>query len=161
MDLIEPSKFHQKGIQGVPGLMAINMERAKYGIAQADIICLHDYLGLVIANGLRLLAEYEHGWPGTEEFPTPEIWEAKLIEIAEKLEQASTTDRQVDIMYGEIDWNLDEPVGLEEDDWLEKSTSGPAFREYSRRTDEINELARKNLTEAMDWLGKYWWALWD
>lgn len=161
MKLNEPDKFHKRGLKGLPSKMAINLERSKYGIAQADIICLHNYLGLVIANGLRLLVEYEHGWPGTEEFPTIEIWEAKLIEIAEKLEQSSTTDEQVNIMFGEIDWDLDEPVGLEEDDWLEKSTSGPAFKEYSRRSDEIHKLALENSKEALEWLSKYWFALWD
>lgn len=161
MQLNEPFKFHKKGLRGLPGKIAIDLERSKYGIAQADIICLHDYLGLVIANGLRLLVEYEHGWPGTEEFPKIELWEAKLIEIAEKLEQASTTGNQIDIMFGEIDWSLDEPVGLEDDDWLEKSTSGPAFKEYSRRSDEIHHLGVKNSKEALEWLAKYWYALWD
>jgi len=161
VQLNEPYKFYGKGPKGLINKMSIGLERSKYGIARADIICLHDYFGLVLANGLRLLAEYQHGWPGTEEFPTPESWETKLIEIAEKLEQASTVDKQIDIMFGEIDWSLDAPVGLEEEDWLEKSTSGPAFKEYSRRTDEINKLARENAKEALEWLSKYWHALWD
>lgn len=162
MNLIEPSRFHRKGPKGIIDKLAIGKERAKYGISQADIICLSDYLGTVLVNGLRLLAEYEHGWPGTEEFPTPEIWENKLLEIADKLEQACTTDKQIEIVYGEIDWSNDEPAGLEEDeDWLEKSTSTPAFKEYSRRTDEIQNLAEKNLKEAMEWITKNWWSLWD
>ena len=161
MELNEPCKFHSEGIAGIPDRLLIDLERAKHGIAQADIICLHDYLGLVIANGLRLLAEYEHGWPGTEEFPTIEIWEAKLIDIAEKLEQASTTDRQVDRMFHEIDWPTEEPAGLEDENWLEKKTNTPSFKEYSRRSDEIHKLSQENLKEAMEWLGKYWFALWD
>jgi len=164
VELNEPHKFHRKGLKGLGSRLAISLERSKYGIAQADIICLHDYLGLILANGLRLLAEYEHGWPGTEEFPTPESWEAKLIEIAEKLEQASTTDKQIDIMYNEIEWSEEDlkPAGLEDfSDWMNRETRTPAFQEYSRRTEEINASADKNLKEAMEWLAEYWWSLWD
>lgn len=163
MNLIEPSRFHRKGFKGIIDQLAIGKERAKYGISQADIICLSDYLGIVLVNGLRLLAEYEHGWPGTEEFPTSAIWENKLLEIADKLEQACTADKQIDIMYGEIDWSEEDlkPAGLEDENWLEKSTSTPAFKEYSRRTDEIRKLAEKNLKEAMEWITKNWWSLWD
>ena len=61
-------------------------ERSKYGVGHRDAWSLGDYLMVVIANGLRTLARDEHGWPGTEEFPTIEVWENKLVEIANALE---------------------------------------------------------------------------
>lgn len=163
MDLIEPPKFHPDDEAGLKKRDEIITDRGKYGIALPDIICLHSYLGLVISNGLKLLAEHEHGWPGTEEFPTPEIWESQLLEVAAKLEQASTVDDQINKMHDEIDWSEEdfpkEPEDFE--DWLNSDYRSPAFQEYSRRSDEIHALAQKNAREALEWLGKYWFALWD
>jgi len=161
MELIEPGKFYGEGPEKAAREKEIDEQRAKYGIAKADIICLHDYLGVVIANGLRMLAEYEHGWPGTEEFPTPEDWEESLINVAEKLEQASTRDEQIAKMHDEIDWEegeLDIPEDFNE--WL-NGPKTPAWEEYSRRSDEIETTAEKNAKEALEWLSKYWFALWD
>lgn len=167
MDLIEPARFHRQGPKGIIDLLAIGAERAKYGVASVDTWCFHDYAGIVLANGLRILAEESHGWPDTEEYPTFESWKDKLNEMANKLIQASTTGRQIDIMYGEIEWSKEDlkPAGLEDlkdfNDWLNRETRSPAFQEYSRRTDEIHDLAEKNLKEAFDWLSRNWWALWD
>lgn len=167
MDLIEPSRYHRDGIKGVIDQLAIGKERARHGVARSDTWSFHDYAGIVLANGLRILAEDSHGWPGTEEYPTFESWTEKLNEIADKLEQASTTDKQIDKMFNEIEWGEEDfkPAGLEDmevfSDWLEKETSTPAFKEYSRRTDVIRNLSEKNLKEALEWLTVNWWALWD
>jgi hypothetical protein len=167
MDLIEPSRFHRDGIMGIMDQLTINEERAKHGVSRADTWSFHDYMGVVLANGLRILAEDSHGWPDTEEYPTFESWTEKLNEVADKLIQASTTDRQIDKMYNEIEWSEEDlkPAGLEDmedfSDWLNEETSTPAFKEYSRRTDEIRSLAEKNLEEAFEWLSKNWWGLWD
>ncbi len=164
MSLTEPSRFHRDGVKGIMDKINICEERARYGVSRVDGWSFHDYAGIVLANGLRILAEDSHGWPGTEEYPTFESWTAKLNEIADKLEQASTTDKQIDKMFNEIEWGEEDfkPAGLEDfPDWLEKETSTPAFKEYSRRTDEIRNLAEKNLKEAFEWLAKNWWGLWD
>ena len=155
MDLIEPNRFHRDGIRGAIDQLIIGAERAKHGVAREDCWSFHDYAGIVLANGLRILAEDSHGWPGTEEYPTFESWQDKLNEMADKLIQASTTDRQIDIMYNEINWSEEElkPAGLEDvedfNEWLDKETSTPAFQEYSRRTDEIRDLAEKNIKEVL------------
>lgn len=167
MDLIEPARFHRPGPKGIIDQLAIGAERAKYGVANVDTWCFHDYAGIVLANGLRVLANESHGWPGTEEYPTFESWQDKLNEMADKLIQASTTDRQIDIMYNKIEWSAEDlkPAGLEDledfNDWLNKETKSPAFQEYSRRTDEIRNLAEKNIKEVFEWLSKNWWGLWD
>ena len=161
MELIEPYKFYGEGPEKTAREKEIDEQRAQYGIAKADIISLHDYLGIVIANGLRMLAEYEHGWPGTEEFPTAEIWENKLREIADKLEQASSRDEQISKMHDEIDWKEEDHFPAEDiNKWLNEPKS-PAWKEYSRRSDEIETTAENNAKEALEWLSKYWFALWD
>lgn len=164
MDLVEPNRFHRGGIKGTIDQLVIGAERAKHGVSRVDGWSFHDYAGIVLANGLRILAEDSHGWPGTEEYPTFESWQNKLNEMADKLIQASTTDRQIDIMYNEIEWSAEDlkPAGLEDfNDWLNRETRSPAFQEYSRRTDEINDLAEKNIKEVFEWLSKNWWGLWD
>lgn len=164
MELNKPPKFHRNGIKGLIDKLAIGKERAEYGVARVDTWAFYDYAAVVLANGLRILAQDSNGWPGTEEYPTAESWTAKLNEIADKLIQAATTDEQIDLVFNEIEWGQEDfrPTGLEDfSDWFKKETSTPAFKEYSRRSDEIRDLAEKNLKEALDWMVANWWSLWD
>ena len=74
-------------------------ERLHYGIGHRDAWWLGDYLCLSISNGLHILKDIEHGYPGREPYETIEKWEDKLEEMAEKFSQIISDDFEEDEAY--------------------------------------------------------------
>lgn len=67
-------------------------ERLRYGIGHRDAWWLGDYLCLSISNGLHILKDIEHGYPGRKPYETMEKWEDKLEEMAEKFSKCISSD---------------------------------------------------------------------
>jgi hypothetical protein len=72
-------------VAGVLGRTVAFVQRGRRGYAESDVWSLDHYLTGVLAGALSRLAATGHGWPGTEEFPTPDIWEEKLRAVAADL----------------------------------------------------------------------------
>lgn len=164
--------LYQRSQQGVkmieipkPSRPGATAQRLRYGVSSADTWCLSNYLAKIISNGLRLLITELHGWPGPNLIPgveTFEDWQAKLEEIAMKLEFYSTdTDT---VIFDHIDWSKDEAIdGKDLLDWLhaEDKSPWPGQNEYCEKTDIVEEVQYRFRREAFEWLTEYWDALWD
>jgi hypothetical protein len=64
--------------------------RGRHGWAPSDTWSLDHYLAGVMGHSLEYLADHNHGWPGTDEWKTPEEWEAELRKQAAILITYST-----------------------------------------------------------------------
>ncbi len=152
-----------QGFQAFLDGVTVGSERGKYGVSRTDSWCLHDYFANVIANGIEFLREELHGWPVCDEYKTMEEWDAALADIVMRLRQASTTFEQHAKIYDEILWTPADamPAGLEDfEDWINRPNT-PEQDEYRRRCDEVDDLAQENIQFVMQWLSKWWFALWD
>ena len=67
--------------------------RMRYGYAWVDLWNMSDYLGELIPNMLRVLAEKSQGWPESKEFPAFEDWQKHLNKLADMFEES-----QVDVL---------------------------------------------------------------
>lgn len=56
--------------------------RARCGYAWVDLWNMDNYLGQLIPNMLRELSKRACGYPGTEEYPTPEVYQEYLELLA-------------------------------------------------------------------------------
>lgn len=57
-------------------------QRITCGYCDYDVWDLDQYYLNIFYETLNKLADITHGYPGTEEFPTPELWENYLREMA-------------------------------------------------------------------------------
>jgi len=62
------------------------VQRGRRGWCDEDLWNFDHHISRVIIGGFRQLADTTHGWPGTEEFPKFEDWQAFLRQIADDLE---------------------------------------------------------------------------
>jgi len=58
------------------------VQRARRGWADQDTWSLDGYLCRSTAGALRHLADHAHGWPGTDTYPQPEVWQSALHKAA-------------------------------------------------------------------------------
>lgn len=145
-----------------------SQDRVKYGVSLSDTYNLHCYIALSISNGLKMLANNAHGWPG-HDFPEYEDWINALNEIAGKLEFVGRLDEMKSVMCDQIDFSQDEDFLIEEIEdgdfkgYFRINDSGhmPGMDEYSEKSDQLDAIADHYKTEALNWLNKYWGALWD
>lgn len=72
------------------------IERGRRGWHREDLWAFDHHIARVIAGGLRELAEVSHGYPGDEEFPTFESWQAWLRDTADMLEAWLDPDAFID-----------------------------------------------------------------
>jgi hypothetical protein len=143
------------------------LERSRHGVSTEDSYDLSRHFALVLSNGLRLLANNLHGWPANDDFPNFEDWKNANYEIAAKLEFVGNLDEISTIIYDKIDFSQDKP----HKDWFKDSGKGyltfdsggfhPGHDEYVLKTQIIEEVADNFKTEALEWINKNWWSLWD
>lgn len=107
------------------------IQRMRRGWGDTDTWNMDVYLARVIGEQLAYLAKNSHGYPGTEEFPTPESWAEALTENSEYL-----------LAYSSGQWNGPETE---------------TFEEEKARLTKLHEDAAK----AMGWVAKHFSHLWD
>lgn len=140
-------------------------ERALYGVAAQDTWGLDSYLVLVFMNSLRMLADNSHGWPCGDDFPEFEDWITALNDTAGKLEKwYDRHDRHIEF-HDTFDWPVEEPNWERLDNGNSLYNPSPEYsavvNEWSKQCDEYDDQVRIGFEEALDWIKKYWDALWD
>ena len=64
--------------------------RGRYGFAYVDVWDWGSWWPKVGANALRYMAEHANGYPGDEQWDTPEKWKEHLLKTAKDLEWCAT-----------------------------------------------------------------------
>lgn len=120
----------------------------QFGVVPNDIVCLHDYLAIVIANSLRTLIAHTHLAHDDE----------ALERVACYLEFASIDVHEP--IYENVDWSNDREFVFGDPDWL--SFEGrPGFEEYAQKTDIAEYWQQEYARQALVWLSENWFGLWD
>lgn len=140
-------------------------KRGKYGVEVRDTFNLHTHLAAVMANSLRLLSDNLHGWPCDEAFPEFDDWKNALVQVANKLEFVAKKSEIEDVIIDHIDFTCDDEITWEPSSRGTSLMKFPKYRpgadEYRAKKEIIDEVADRFKTEALEWINKYWWALWD
>lgn len=125
------------------------VQRARRGWADTDVYDLDHYLADVIAGTLRRLADTDHGWPQSDEYPTYESFVNDLRKMADAFEL----------------WNkLDD---IETDEYWEPREKGgklvcrfKSIEEQRAHWDACNKRREETLNE-MRRIFDVWPSLWD
>lgn len=134
-------------------------QRATRGFADKDVWNLDTYLTELIADSVEQLADIQHGWPGTDEFPTPESWDEYLRKAVSLLR-----------------YSLGELPNKYEKEWMDTWINDEdMLRHITDPTDSDKEITKKFLdveqenelkqrdaqNEGLRMLFAVWNSLWD
>jgi hypothetical protein len=125
-----------------------SVQRARRGWADTDTFSLHTHLCEIMAGMLKHLAETAHGWPESEEFPTPESWiEALRANAAALAAYAAGTNEQALTHWHDLATARD---------------TDPAALEQARLALNAQDTERDAAgAAAMHWVADHLGALWD
>ena len=126
-------------------------QRITRGIADCDYWDFDHYLLKILPSGLDLLIQNQHGWPGTDQFPTPESWDAYLKEIRDKFYRADETNEYYPTPYGDLWW-----AGVqagEEDPDIAKAMCNEDLSNQEKRNADFKQ--------AWQMMGEVFFNLWD
>ena len=105
-------------------------QRVTRGFCDFDVWDLDTYLSQLLSQSIEHLAKTSHSYPGTEEFPTYESWEAYLMEIVNKLK-----------------YSLNELPNEYEEAWMKTWDSKGFIKNSNQRTPEEEEITTKYLNK--------------
>lgn len=121
-------------------------QRMTRGYADVDVWWLGDYVQELLSKSIVQLAQTCHGYPGRDEWDTPEKWEAFLLEMAEHFKKGINIDADVnfpdpyfDELYGMATYS---PRRTEEGNAVMEVTY-----EDKERAEELHEKWRHFLKE--------------
>lgn len=118
---------------------------AYQGWCEQDAWSLDRVLCTRLAGQLDSLADQLHGWPESEEFPTPEDWESALRSAAADLRR----------VHGS-------PATKEaRDNWIDQVHDDEAAQLYYERYAALEEADREAVTRALHWVADHHQYLWD
>lgn len=144
--------------------------RAIYGWTWEDCWNLEDWLFTILPPMLRHMADHGSGYPGNDEFDTPEKWSKWLHDTADTLEHLSDEDWWDNHNeYSEEFYHLSE-----ENRHYEKNENGslrvtwndsPDYNEirdkWMARSMELNEKRQKTIEDVMNDIARHAEMLWD
>ena len=132
--------------------------RSKYGFAPHDVWEFGYAFLEVVPQMLKYLAENGSGYPGDEEFPTPESWRNHLISIANLLENARDAVRDEKNEYYPAyrdkingNWRPDDAETFTPDDIVKRYIDRDVelAREQDIMIEEALELLKKTQLKAL------------
>jgi len=126
-------------------------QRITRGIADCDYWDLDHYFLRIFIEGLDLLIKYQHGYPGNEEFPTPEAWDNYLKEMRDCFYRADETNEYYPTPKGDYWWKT---VQAKEED----PDASKAMCEEEMSNQEKREADLKCGLEMME---HCFFSLWD
>ena len=129
-------------------------QRATRGWCVSDVWEMYPWMGTVIPDMLRYLAKHSAGYPGDEQFSTPESWQDWLNSVADVLEYAAIEDIDEN-EYRKLYDQAMNSVGISSYDKIEIKDK------YLEMEKEIAKAKQKSAEDAMNQLGKNFFNLWD
>lgn len=134
----------------VPVVAAVERfwQRGHRGWSRSDVWSMKYHVLAVVADMLTALADDLTSWPGNDEFPEPELWEAALRDNAARLERRLDRDGAVAALL---------------DEWYELEVSGDAVSADAvrRRIDVLEAERADEARTAMRWVADHLEDLWD
>ena len=126
-------------------------QRITRGIADCDYWDLDSYLLKIFVQGLDLLLKNQCGYPGNDEFPTPESWDKYLKEMREYFYRADESNNYYPTPKEKIWWHGVEAG--EEDPDAAKAMCNEASTNAKRR--------ERDLKKGLDMMKHVFFLLWD
>jgi len=143
------------------------LRRGRTGWAYIDLWNMDNYLGRILPAMLRHLADkccgcpmaYVDKYPDNDE-AAHEAWKDDLRHIADLIEYANAESDNYN-KYAEAYW---EACGLGKDslqDIVNKEVDKTLQENYYQEHRLIGDKQQAAIEEAMAWIGKHWFELWD
>ena len=126
-------------------------QRITRGIADCDYWDLDSYFLKIFVEGLDLLREKGWGYPGNEEFPTPESWHDYLKEMRDCFYRADESNDYYPTPKGDIWWKG--VCAGEEDPDASKLMCHEEWSNFEKR--------EKDMEKGLDMMKKVFFQLWD
>ena len=126
-------------------------QRATKGVADCDYWDLDVYFLRIFVEGLNLLMKYQHGYPGTDEFPTMEAWNAYLVQMRDCFYRADESNDYYPTPKGDIWW-----AGVE------RGEEDPDAAKEMCNEERTNALNREyDAGKGLDMMKHVFFNLWD
>ena len=126
-------------------------QRITRGVADCDYWDLDNYFLKIFVEGIDLLLKKQQGWPGNEEFPTPESWDEYLKEMRDCFYRADETNEYYSTPYGDA-WWAGVQAGEEDPDAVTPMCNEEKKNQENRETD---------LKKGIEMLKHCFYLLWD
>lgn len=130
-------------------------QRVTKGFADCDVWDLDVYYLHLFYATLNHLADITHGYPGTTEFPTPEVWDKYLRDMAMDFYKANESNDYYEHPAQDVWWeevkDIDEP-------WNHQSA---ASKEMCNESVNIMRKQNKDMENGLDKMKHVFWHLWD
>ena len=126
-------------------------QRVTRGVADCDYWDLDHYFLEVFVQGLDLLIKKQHGYPGNEQFPTPESWDKYLQDMRDCFYRANESNNYYPTPKENIWWHGVE-AGEEDPD---------AAKEMCNEAMSNTEKRQKDLEKGLEMMKPIFFYLWD
>lgn len=123
----------------------MGLQLAQKGWCDQDAWNLDYVLCTRLAGQLESLADQLHGWPGTDEFPTPEDWEKALRDAARDLRR--------------VHGSPETSAAL--DAWIARTGDTEEAQEAYQRYVALDTADHEAVTRALRWVADHHGHLWD
>ena len=130
-------------------------QRITKGFCDFDIWDLDNYYLELFYQTIIELANITHGYPGTEEFPTPEAWDKYLREMANNFYRANESNNYYNTPMENIWW---EDVKNDCEPWNQRSQYSDAMLNEAYENDSKRNI---ELNLGLDKLKHVFRHLWD
>ena len=122
--------------------------RVKNGWAPEDTWSMDEWFLRVVPQMLHYLAEHTHGYPGYDEFDTPEKWKAYLHDMAYLFENCTNRAREIKHSF-EPDWESEDEENLQLTvNWIKDDA-------------KLAEEQQVMIEDAFEMMSKVFFHLWD
>ena len=139
-------------------IIRMNLRNLKYayqrvtrGVADCDYWDLDTYFLEVFVQGLDLLIKKQHGYPGNEQFPTPDSWDKYLQEMRDYFYKANENNHYYPTPKENIWWHGVE-AGEEDPD---------AVKDMCDEAISNSERRQKDLEKGLEMMKSVFFSLWD
>lgn len=141
------------------------IHRGRYGYAYSDVWEWFVWWPTVGAEALRYLRDHGCGYPGIDQWDTPEKWADYLTNLADKLEWCTNDDTDEENEFKDEFKRMYEMRRIVTDDgftFMEMTDEDKKIRDkYFARSFEIEEEHTQKRIEIFEELGKVLPRLWD
>ena len=144
--------------------------RARYGWCYMDVWELGPWLLEILPSMLRHMAEHSCGYPGNEEFPTYESWQAWLRKMADDIESVQEENVEKQNEYEKDFHNSFNTRQFKEEyagskfltvTWNESPDHKEISKKYFKRMKELSDWREVRIVEIFTELARKIPSLWD
>ena len=144
-------------------------QRARYGFCYTDVWELGYWLLEILPPMLRHMANHGCGYPGDDEFPTYESWQAWLLKMADDIESVKEENVEKQNEYEEDfqnsfnrkQWDKDPSSKFITITWNESPDHKEISKKYFNRMKELYTQREQKLVKVFTELARKIPFLWD